>query len=225
MQLPRAQMPIKTTAEVTLTAEEARLAATELRAKDLKGHQVHTLSSVIGERYSYSNYVVDPCRQSWTKSVRIMAIVLIFVNKCLAVVRREKEQVEDVAGSKLPSHLGAGAGSKLPARSVVVVKHADVLRLTSLSPNEIHAAENYFFKNGTDEVLRFTKPRDYRSCCELKDGILYFSGRLLDSGAVNALEEVMFDLNPVTFCGPCWIGSHQWLTPSCWRLTGQKSTT
>ena len=36
----------------------------------------------------------------------------------------------------------------------------------------------------------------------MRGEVLFFSGRLLDSGAVNALEEVKFDLNPVTFCRP-----------------------
>ena len=95
MQLPRAQMPIKTTAEVTLTAEEARLAATELRAKDLKGHQVHTLSSVIGERYSYSNYVVDPVgrvglslSESWRLSLSLSTNVWL-----LSKARKSKSKM------------------------------------------------------------------------------------------------------------------------------------
>jgi hypothetical protein len=46
MRLPRTQMPLRTAAEVTLTAEEARVAAAELRAADVRGHKVHLLSSL-----------------------------------------------------------------------------------------------------------------------------------------------------------------------------------
>ena len=64
MTLPRDQLPVKTAAEVTLNAEEARLAATELRAKDVRGHDIHLQTSLIGERYSASRYLLDPCTVS-----------------------------------------------------------------------------------------------------------------------------------------------------------------
>ena len=64
MTLPRDQLPVKTAAEVTLNAEEARLAATELRAKDVRGHDIHLQTSLIGERYSASRYLLDPCKYS-----------------------------------------------------------------------------------------------------------------------------------------------------------------
>lgn len=180
MKQPREKMPIRTAAAVTLTAEEARVAAVELRAGDVRGHRLHSLQTVVGDRYSYSEYVVDPCQQSWTKTVRIMAIVQRFVSCCkearsAAVKRREAAQET--------SQQQKG-------------------ELLSLTDNQVRNAEDYFFKKGTAEVLHFSKPKDYRNCSQLKDGILYFSGRLLDSGAIFAMEQVMFDLSPVTFCRP-----------------------
>jgi hypothetical protein len=199
MWLPRSQMPIRTAAEVTLTAEEARVAAAELRAADVRGHKVHVLSSGVEDRYAYSNYLVDPCQRGWCKSVRIMAIVLIFVAKCKRAVADRSTYEKADPGSKLPGRaVDADPGSKLPGRT----REQRIGRLTSLLPEEIHLAELYFFKKGTAEVLRFTKSKDYKNCSEMKDGILYFSGRLLSTGAVNAIEEVMFDLSPVTFCRP-----------------------
>jgi hypothetical protein len=190
-------MPLRTAAEVTLTAEEARVAAAELRAADVRGHKVHLLSSGVEDRYAYSNYLVDPCQRGWKKSVRIMAIVLLFVKKCKAVIA-DRSTGADPGSKLLGRTTGADPGSKLPGRTW----EQKVGRLTSLLPEEIHLAELYFFKKGTAEVLRFTKSKDYKNCSEMKDGILYFSGRLLNTGAVNALEEVMFDLSPVTFCRP-----------------------
>ena len=73
MRLPREQLPIKTAAEVTLSSEEAKAAAAELRASDVKGHQVLAHSTAISERYAHSQYLLDPCKFSWSKSVRIMA--------------------------------------------------------------------------------------------------------------------------------------------------------
>jgi hypothetical protein len=75
MWLPREQMPIKSAAEMTLTAEEKRQAATELRNKDIRGHEVNLATSEVTGRYAFSSYLVDPCRFSWSTAVRIVAIV------------------------------------------------------------------------------------------------------------------------------------------------------
>jgi len=176
-------MPIRTAAAVTLTAEESRLAAVELRATDVKGHKIHSLKTFVSDRYAFSKYVVDPCKQSWTKTVRIMAIVLRFVSSCKAVLTGWRRPRVDGQLSQVPHDAG-------------------MVELLSLTDEKRQEAEDYFFKKGTEEVMHFSSPKDYRSCSRLKDGILYFSGRLLDSGTVHAMEQVMFDLNPITFCRP-----------------------
>ena len=71
-----------------------------------------------------------------------------------------------------------------------------------LTPEELAAGEDYFYKKATAEVKQFNKPADYRRFAKEKDGILYFTGRLLDAGGIKGLEEVMFDLSPVSFCRP-----------------------
>ncbi len=43
---------------------------------------------------------------------------------------------------------------------------------------------------------------EYKHCSSEREGILYFSSILLDSRRVKAMEEVMFDLSPVSFCKP-----------------------
>jgi hypothetical protein len=176
MRLPRAQMPIKTAADVTLSAEEKRQAAEELRAKDVRGHLIALVSSAVADRYSHSKYLVDPCSHSWSRAVRILSIALKFVNKC-----REK----GAAKAKDRSELGSLAP-----------------RVVCLSQEDIAMGENYFFKKATREVLQFVKPKDYRSCTVENNGILYFSGRLLNSNQVTPLEEAMFDLSPTTFVRP-----------------------
>lgn len=74
--------------------------------------------------------------------------------------------------------------------------------MVNLTGEEITAAELYFFRKATKEIYEFCKPRDYRGFSKEVDKVLYFSGRLLDTGGVKALEKVMFDLSPVTFCRP-----------------------
>ena len=175
MQLPREEMPIKSAAQVTLTAEEKRIAATELRAGDLKGHQINVNTGQVGLRYNLSKYLVDPCQCAWSKAVRIVAIIQRFVSRCKAAVKVSRSR----SGPPL-----------VDSRAVV------------LTAEEIRVAESYFFRKATQEVYRFSKPSDYKQCSVEKDGILYFSGRLLSTEGVRAMEEVMFDLSPTSFCRP-----------------------
>ncbi len=77
-------------AEVTLTAEEKRLAATELRNKDVLGHKLNFMSSEVSARYALSNYLVDPCSHRWTVAVQIVAQVQLFIKKLRAKVSARK---------------------------------------------------------------------------------------------------------------------------------------
>ena len=172
MWLPRAEMPIKSAAEITLTAEEKRQAAVEMRNKELPGVAVNLSVPAVADRYALSKYLVDPCRFPWSKAVRIMGMVMKFINAC-----RKKR-------------------TSSPDRQLVEVK------VVTLTPEELKLGENYFFRKATAEVKKFSAKKEYENCSVEKEGILYFSGRLLNSGHVKAIEEVMFDLSPVSFFKP-----------------------
>jgi len=188
MEMPRSKMPIKSAAEVTLTAEEKRVAATELRAKDVRGHQINLNTDAVSTRYSYSQYLVDPCRFSWSKVVRILGIAMRFIAACKAA--RERRLGSNSRCKDLP-HSGAMAPKAGGTRHVVV-----------LSASEVGAAEQYFFRKASQEVIQFCRPAEYKRFSEMRDGVLYFTGRLLDGGGIKSMEHVMFDLNPVSFCRP-----------------------
>ena len=178
MRRPRAEMPVQTAAEVVLSAEEKRLAATEVRSKDIRGHSIHVVVNKMAARYAASSYVVDPCRRPWPSVVRVLAIVFRFLKNIQARLAERRALLE-------PAVLEVG-------ERVVLV----------FSEDELSVAEMYFFKLGTQEVLQFCKPREYKDCSIKKDDILYFSGRVLDGQDVLAYEVVMFDLNPLSFCKP-----------------------
>ncbi len=88
--MPREKMPLMSAAEVTLTAEEKRLVATELRNKDVMGHKLNFMSSEVSVRYALSNYLVDPCSHRWTVAVRIVALVQLFIKKLRAKASARK---------------------------------------------------------------------------------------------------------------------------------------
>ncbi len=74
--------------------------------------------------------------------------------------------------------------------------------VTPPQPEELNEARLYFFRLATREVHQFTRVKDYKDCSEVRDGERYFVGRLLNSREVHAMEAVMFDLNPLSFCLP-----------------------
>ena len=71
-----------------------------------------------------------------------------------------------------------------------------------LHSDEIKLAEEYFFTKATHEVLHFSKATDYKEVTELKDGILYYQGRILEGQEVDDIEQVMTDLHPLSFVRP-----------------------
>ena len=80
MKLDRDMMPLKTAKEVTLSAEEKKEAAMELKAPDISSHLIKGLTDKIAERYSFSKYLVDPCSRPWPKVVRIIATLHRFID-------------------------------------------------------------------------------------------------------------------------------------------------
>ena len=78
----------------------------------------------------------------------------------------------------------------------------DMLRDFQLSPEEIKDAELYFFKKATLEVKQFSKPAEYKKQTFFKDGVLYYSGRILDGSSVYDPEQTMSDLEPMKFVRP-----------------------
>jgi hypothetical protein len=101
-------------------------------------------------------------------------------------------------GAKLAETQSQQLGTRKPDP---MKKQHEATAVTVTAANIADAAD-YFFRKATKEVKWFTKIAEYKYCSSKREGILKFSGRLLDSGRVKAMEEVMFDLSPVSFCKP-----------------------
>jgi hypothetical protein len=124
MHLPRDQQPLRTVSEITLTSEEKRLAAAETRAGDVQGLRINIFAPDIAARYAESKYLVDPCKFSWSKSRRILALALRFVSLC-----------------KGRSAEAGGRGNPMEAVKDGLARPACVI-----SDQELEAADRYFFK-------------------------------------------------------------------------------
>ena len=73
------------------------------------------------------------------------------------------------------------------------------------SEEEIKSAENYFFKKATAEIKHFLKENQYKRISKERDGILYYTGRILPNQnvtVVGRLTNVMKDLQQTSFCVP-----------------------
>ena len=174
---PRDKFPIRDINQVSLDAEEARLAAKEIKVGEVSAHATQEALDRVKLRYEYSRYVVDPCNASWPKAVNVLAMVLRFVSKLQTAVQRRKE-----------------------GRSMVTLPvHLQVIHVTS---EERQAAEAYFFRKATNEVKKFMKKADYESCTIEKDDILYYKSRILDGQIVEDHDGILADVKPLHFVRP-----------------------
>ena len=174
---PRDEFPLRSIGRVNLDAEEARLAAKEIKVGEAAAHATEEALNKVKERYNYSRYIVDPCNATWPKAVNVLAMVLRFVKKLQLAVQRRKEGIAMVV---LPTHL-------------------QVIHVTA---EERQAAENYFFRKASNEVKRFMKKTDYDNCTIEKDGILFYKSRVLDGQVIEDYDGILGDVKPLHFVRP-----------------------
>ena len=85
--------------------------------------------------------------------------------------------------------------SQLTILSASILSH-------QLTSEQITAAENYFFTKASSEVRHFMKKQDYSEHTTECEKILYYSGRILEGQEIDDVEQVMTDLNPLSFARP-----------------------
>ena len=138
----------------------------------------------VAERYAFSNYILDPNRHRFRDNVRILSIAKRFISKCQKKVQLRKLQHLNL---QLPQIDDQGSTSVI------------------LSDNELKDSANYYYRKATNEVKHFVKKEKYENISVEKDGILYYTGRVLPDQEFNAvvdLSNIMRDLSTSTFCVP-----------------------
>ena len=136
----------------------------------------------IQKRYSFSMYLIDPNMLSYKIVLRILAIVIKFVNLIQHLARSRKDN----------THI---------TRTYQDGKKRAVI----LTDKEINKAEQYFFKKGSLEVKQFVKQSKYKNITEDINGILTFTGRILPTDEVQIITPMtsaMKDLHSTMFCVP-----------------------
>ena len=173
-------MPIRRPGDITLSNEEKRIAGEELKtpkvdvkysAADQASYSI-TTTSLVGERYKYSGYLIDPCVRTWDKTVRILALVHKFFRL------------------KIPSW-----------ETKIDGKNAEVL-VGQISDLDISRSERYFFRKATQEVMQFSREKDWKHKTTLKDDILYYDSRILDGQQLVSIVDNMWDTTTLSFVQP-----------------------
>ncbi len=171
------QMPLRTIEQITLSSEEKRTASKEMKAPDINGIVLINIQSRVADRCSFSKYLIDPNLYRWSKTLRILCYVFRFLDRVRKWKRKWFPQQE----------LELGISSR---KSLVI------------SNWEIERSSNYFFSKATLEVKQFAKKKDWTHAELGKDGILRYTGRIVDGQEIGQEAECGLDLEPLMFVKP-----------------------
>ena len=198
MSKPFNQMPIKSLGDILMDQKDVRAAQQEMKAADVCGFTLPRIKDQVSERYSFSKYVVDPCVMSWDKSVRVLAFVHLFIAKLKksAVRRKLWEGSENIERARSAELVRSDVGFGLTAELAATVRNFQ------LTTDQVSQAERYFFMKATRETKQFSKQSEYKNCSKMVEGILTYSGRILDGQQIDDVENVMGDINPLSFARP-----------------------
>ena len=208
--------PIKTVEQVILDNEAKSEARKEKIVIDVLQDSyfvAHTyvpeqqVPEEVGLRYEFCNYVLDPNKFSFKKSVRVLALVLIFVVKMLNVKKRVSVHVSvETKHFNIPDLFSQPEGNFLVTTGEkskglqcpkgLVVELPDIM---------IKFALAYYFKKSTLEIKHFLPKHKYCNISKEIDGIMYYSGRILPDQKVEnklSVADVSYDLSEKTFCVP-----------------------
>ena len=192
------EFPAMSYAEVKLSDEEKRNAEKEIVG--FKGFPSNAFVSspipkeVLKERYEFSQYIIDPNKHRFRTVVRTLSFVMKFIKNCRtkAEIRRLKSTIPGSSADAMIKKLQ----STTPAATVNDV---------TLTNDDLKSGANYYFKKATEEVKKFVKPERYENISTEKNGILYYTGRILPGQEFTStvtLTGVMKDLTSSTFCVP-----------------------
>ena len=147
----------------------------------------------IEKRYIYSQYLIDPNQHRFNTVLRIIVIIKRFIDKLKQRINLQKgtsNKERSSADTKLHQYSTPDTKAKLQV---------------ILSEEEIKNAENYFFQKTTAEIQHFMKENQYKRISKEKEGILYYTGRILPNQnvtVVGRMTNVMKDLQQTSFCVP-----------------------
>ena len=154
----------------------------------------------LGDRYKFSNYLLDPNKFRFRTVIRILSLVLLFIKKC-----NKKRVFSFMKNPKFSSIHMTELYGRYAVAYPVKVKPGTNVAVVHISDEMLLAAKMYYFRKCTLEIQKFVDPSKYRNNSTLHDGVLYHTGRILSTQEVDgslSLGDVCLDLSASTFCVP-----------------------
>ena len=136
--------------------------------------------------YTFSNYLVDPNKFQFSKVLRVLALIFMFIQR-INVRNKQFGFLRTLSHEPIVNHFQKGSYSVFGvARKVSRTKIAVV----GITHDFVNAARNYYFTKATAEVKRFVSPAKYQDKTEMRDGILYYTGRILASQDIDGKASI-----------------------------------
>lgn len=190
MILPESEFPIKPFDQIRLSQDEKSQAGEEVKGVKVSDiqHQ-HTVvyktylttvqnvqpihDNKIAERHEFSKYVPNPSRMNWTSLVKCRAAIIKYVRNLRKSARKE-----------------------------IVERGKPDPKLVKFTEEELVEASKYFWLKATKEVEKFSSEKSYKNHSVNIDGVLHYSGRILEGQLVEDVEGLYSDLEPLSFVKP-----------------------
>ena len=198
--------PLKSVDEIVLSGKEKTDANKEkvlldFTAKNLSCLATKYVPSEVGERYKFSRYLINPNKFRFSTVVRILGLVFLFIKK-INVKNKPFNFLKKTTFSVAQNLREKGAFIVFPVNVTISTRKVAVV---CLSEDMLNAARRYYFQKATLEVKQFVDSNKYENNSLLKDGILYYTGRILPTQCIDGkftLSDACLDLSARSFCVP-----------------------
>ena len=196
--------PFSSVDDIKLSAKEKAEAAKEKVVDVDDASHFCAISHVpkeVEDRYRFSQYLINPNRFKFRTVVRILSFVLLFIQM---LVRnkpsiRSKLTFFDVGESKETDQYFV-----FPFKATIAGKNISTA-VIKVSRELFTAARDYFFRKAALEVQEFVDSSRYKNISAWKNGIMYFTGRILMTQKIDgdfSYADAMLDLSELTFTVP-----------------------
>ena len=188
----------------------------ECASESISSHPCRKIDSKkLHERYEFLNFIIDPNRFRLRKVVRILALVMLYIRKLWQKARKlsDKDIPTDCSEIQIPEMVNGERYVVTSGHSYKVSNDTKNVAEFSCKPGlviilkdtDLKKAFEYFYKKATLELIEFAEKQSYKNNTEMRDNILYYTGRILPSqefGGNLSTSDVIMDLSASTFLVP-----------------------
>ena len=197
--------PLKTVHDLVLSAKDkSEVSVENIVPENHLAHVARYVPQEVEKRYSFSKYLLNPNKYRFRTVVRVLALVFLFIKKVSAKREKRKEKLKFL---EVQEHENTTQYSVFERFEILAATSSNVVNVAvvQLHQDILQAAKNYYFRKAALEVQKFVDPSRYKQKSMMKNGILYFTGRILRTQKIDGnfgLSDAMLDLSEATFCVP-----------------------